>query len=43
MNQYERIARFEAVLHLRDLRRRRSRQLTALVVFLGCVSIVGCF
>lgn len=42
MNQYERIARFEAVLKLRDLRRRQSRHLATFVTLLGCLAVVGC-
>ncbi|MGB4709698.1 MAG: hypothetical protein WBH28_14625 [Fuerstiella sp.] len=42
MNQYERIARFEAVLKLRDMRVRRSRYLAAFFATLGCVVVAGC-
>ena len=42
MSQYERIAKFEAVLKLRDLRRRKVRNFLLLLMIVLCASIVGC-
>lgn len=42
MSQYERIANFEVSLKLRDIRRRRIRNLTTVLSVLVCASILGC-
>ncbi len=42
MDQYERIARLEAALKLRDLRLRRSRYAAAFFTTLVCLALAGC-